>query len=95
MKTIKEAAIDYTESKYMDSNEDAFIAGAEFTQRWIPVDEELPEVNELVQVQIQEFLGGAIYFDHDKVIEVENNQKMFDCEQCAVKVIAWRLIEYK
>ena len=67
----------------------------ELTQRWIPVEEELPEVGELVQVQIQEFLGGSIHFDHDKVIEVENGHRMFNCEQCAVRVIAWRPIELK
>lgn len=38
MKTIKEEAKEYI-SEFGD---DAFMAGAEFAQRWIPVEEELP-----------------------------------------------------
>lgn len=94
MKTIQEAAREY-EIKQWDADEDSFKAGVEFAQRWIPVEEELPEVGELVQVKIQEFINSKIYFDHDKVIEIDNCNKMFDCEQCAVKVIAWRPIELK
>lgn len=57
MKTIEEAAIEYAKIEYEDlyyndSDEDSidvditikdFKAGVEFAQRWIPVEEELPE----------------------------------------------------
>ena len=52
MNTIEQAAIDYAESlednDYTIETEAAFKAGAEFAQRWIPVDEELPEIGEQV-----------------------------------------------
>ena len=47
MNTIEQAAIDYAESlednDYTIETEAAFKAGAEFAQRWIPVEEELPD----------------------------------------------------
>ena len=52
MKTIEEAARDYALSRedndYTIETEMAFEAGVEFTQRWIPVEEELPEIGEKV-----------------------------------------------
>ena len=51
MKTIEEAAIDYALSRedndYTIETEMAFEAGVEFAQRWIPVQEELPEYTDL------------------------------------------------
>lgn len=43
MKTIKEAAKHYYDVEWNATTEDNFCAGAEFAQRWIPVEEELPE----------------------------------------------------
>ena len=48
MKTIKEAAKDYSKSKssaevFRCAHETDFEAGVEFAQRWISVEEELPE----------------------------------------------------
>ena len=52
MKTIEEASIDYALSRedndYTIETEMAFEAGVEFAQRWIPVEEELPEIGEKV-----------------------------------------------
>ena len=52
MKTIEDAAGHYANScLYNDcitEREESFKAGAEFAQRWIPVDEELPEIGEQV-----------------------------------------------
>ena len=46
MKTIEQAAVEYAESlednDYTIETEAAFKAGAEFAQRWISVEEELP-----------------------------------------------------
>jgi len=105
MLTIKEAAKDFAENyatglaPYMtlshNSLNESFKAGVEFAQRWIPVDEELPPVGELVQIQIEEPFSGGIFYDHDKTMEVENGIKIFECEQCAVKVISWRPINMK
>ena len=57
MKTIQEAIIEYTnntdidEETYIGDVYDGFKAGAEFAQRWIPIEEELPE--KLVQVIVK------------------------------------------
>ena len=54
MKTINDAAQEYAINKYEGCTgiiEDTlvdFIAGAEFAQRWIPVEEELPRIGEKV-----------------------------------------------
>lgn len=107
MKTIEEKAKEYAEKKFesiaplydLDSNdikklfESVFKAGVEFGQRWIPVEEELPEVGELVQIKFN-LLNEHLHFDHDKVIDVNGN-KMFEIEQIMVNVTHWRPIEYK
>jgi hypothetical protein len=58
MKTVKEAAREYADpghsggTDYMtQAGERAFIAGVEFAQRWISVEEELPEFLEVVLVK--------------------------------------------
>ena len=69
MKTINDAAIEcanmYVEG-YRDSypaNEgdfiDVFEAGVEFAQRWIPVDEELPEIGEKVLTKMEKRHGDT------------------------------------
>jgi hypothetical protein len=55
MKTIVQAAAEYAEneSSTTRSEQVAFVDGAVFAQRWIPVEDELPEVNKQVLVKIQ------------------------------------------
>ena len=57
MKTIEEAAIYYALSRedndYTIETEMAFEAGVEFAQRWIPVEEELPEKSKQVIVKLE------------------------------------------
>ena len=53
MKTIEEAAKDFNDSHVNGHHpqkwvSDIFKAGVEFAQRWIPVEEELPEIGEKV-----------------------------------------------
>ena len=53
MKTIEEAAKDFNDSHVNGHHPqkwviDIFKAGVEFAQRWIPVEEELPEIGEKV-----------------------------------------------
>ena len=49
MKTIGEASIEYVKSNFLletiwaQETQDAFKSGAEFAQRWVSVEEELPE----------------------------------------------------
>ena len=56
MKTVEEAAKRYANTKsssdvFIESHIKDFKAGVEFAQRWIPVEEELPE--KLVQVIVK------------------------------------------
>lgn len=58
MKTIKEAAMDYCSEtdgyKFIaHSPFKSFEAGVEFAQRWIPVEEELPEKSKQVIVKLE------------------------------------------
>ena len=53
MKTIEEAAKDFNDSHVNGHHpqkwvSDIFKAGVDFAQRWIPVEEELPEIGEKV-----------------------------------------------
>jgi hypothetical protein len=53
MKTIEEAAYNWKRNcTELLTIEEAFIAGVEFAQRWIPVDEELPENIDNVLIKI-------------------------------------------
>lgn len=55
MRTVELSAIEYAQSiddnNYTIETESAFIAGVQFAQRWIPIEEELPE--KLVQVIVK------------------------------------------
>ena len=55
MRTVELSAIEYAQSiddnDYTIETESAFIAGVKFAQRWIPIEEELPE--KVVQVIVK------------------------------------------
>jgi hypothetical protein len=60
MKTIKQEANSYYSEFYMESSipdreamTEMFIAGVEFAQRWIPVEEELPEYAEELLLELE------------------------------------------
>ena len=58
MKTIEEAAKDFNDSHVNGHHpqkwvSDIFKAGAEFAQRWISIDEELPPVSQQVIVKLK------------------------------------------
>ena len=104
MKTIKEAANEYSrrvspQSDWTARNaEISFKAGVEFAQRWIPVEEELPEIGEKVQVKLLiEIIGHKTTdIDHDRLILKDGKTWMFDVEQMAgIAVTHWRPIELK
>ena len=67
MKTIEEAAGYYANScLYNDcitEREESFKAGAEFAQRWISVEEELPDIGEEVLVK-RELRQGDTWVQH-------------------------------
>ena len=55
MRTVELSAIEYAQNiddnDYTIETESAFIAGVKFAQRWVPIEEELPE--KLVQVIVK------------------------------------------
>ena len=57
MKTIKEAAHEYFRKAQLHlapaGSEYGFVAGVEFAQRWIPIEEELPPVSQQVIVKLK------------------------------------------
>jgi hypothetical protein len=75
--------------------DDAFKAGVEFAQRWIPVDEELPDEGEkvLIKIRVAESNTQEGYFDFVQ-IGFYLEEKLFDIEQMAgFTVTHWRKIE--
>ena len=95
METVKEKARDYAIHEYwgvceivdcdgmIDKSEEDFKAGVEFAQRWIPVEEELPE--KLVQVIVKLENGW-----HTTTWITENGDFAFN-----VKPTHWRHIDIK
>ena len=65
MKTIEEAAKKYAKDKYLYipdmifQCENHFEAGVEFAQRWIPIEEELPEKQKQVIVKLENIGDGV------------------------------------
>ena len=96
MKTIKDAASDYAEETkdttngmlYADS-QDAFRAGAEFAQRWIPVEEELPETNEFEESKII-IIKGKYGIDIGRYYSMS---KRFFLASGNFEVTHWRYVE--
>ena len=69
METIEEKSFEYKEnvdlSNICDTKDvrfeiqDAFTAGAEFAQRWVSVEDELPEVGEMVLTKMEKRHGDT------------------------------------
>ena len=100
MKTIEEECRSaYISSERSDYFRNGFYSGVEFAQRWIPVEEELPELNERVQVTVS--VSGTkgnpekeTFVDHDELLFSEHGEWLFAIEQqCGLRVISWRPIE--
>ena len=96
MKTINEAASDYAEETkdttngmfYADS-QDAFKAGVEFAQRWISVEEELPETNEFEESRIC-LIKNRYAIDIGRYY---SNKKRWFLSSSNFKVTHWRYVE--
>lgn len=91
MKTIEEAAEDYfKEYGYNESTAEnlAFKAGVEFAQRWIPVEEGLPDflTDVLLKLSNGKITIGCLF-----------SEKLFNVEVIDenIKVTHYRPIEYK
>ncbi|MDR0754581.1 MAG: DUF551 domain-containing protein [Prevotellaceae bacterium] len=96
MKTIEEAAHEYFREgqlgfKPAANTEAAFIAGIKFAQRWISVEDELPEKHKSVLVKDR---GGYIFVAELSVFGWLDTQKQQYCESYRT-IVYWRPIELK
>jgi hypothetical protein len=93
MKTIEEAAAEYAEKElnglqYLTA-EDAFKAGVEFAQRWIPVEEEYPPIGKLVQVK-GNYSDTEVWYSHDTLLCSDEDDEQWDSGDYPTH---WRKIE--
>ena len=91
MKTIEEKAIEYTESKikyeydpgYFEDICKSFMKGADFAQRWITVEEYLPEKSKQVIVKLENGWHTCTWITEDGTFAFN------------VKPTHWRYIDLK
>ena len=106
MKTIEKFADDYSKSAMTDYESEIEINGecnieqliknavintVEFAQRWIPIEEELPEIEEIEYVVLTKFISpyGVIHYG-SKYIKTEE-----DIDLIKRHFTHWRPIELK
>ena len=99
MKTIEDAANAYakyiTDNGYNTRTELAFKEGVEFAQRWIPVEEELPEVGEivLVKTKINKVTTCEMYIPKDYLGNILGEKKWAASYNFKQAITHWRPIE--
>ena len=103
MKTIEEAAlshairreVDAEELKYVGKYQESFKAGAEFAQRWISVDEVLPEIGEKVITKMTKDKRTSYGIATIIREEWEINSHWIDHTFSNMTITHWRPIELK
>ena len=101
MKTIEHAAVEYAESlednDYTIETEAAFKAGSEFAQRWIPIEEELPEVGEivLVRTKINKVTTCEMYIPKDYLGNILGEKEWAASYNFKQAITHWRPINLK
>ena len=100
MKTIEEAAKDFNDSHVNGHHpqkwvSDIFKAGAEFAQRWISVDEVLPEIGEKVITKMTKDKRTSYGIATIIREEWEINSHWIDHTFSNMTITHWRPIELK
>ena len=101
MKTIEEAAKEYAKDKYsyipdmIFQCENHFEAGVEFAQRWIPVEEELPEIGEKVITKMTKDKRTSYGIATRICEEWEINAHWIDHTFSHMTITHWRPIDLK
>ena len=102
MKTIEEAAKDFNDSHVNGHHpqkwvSDIFNAGVEFAQRWIPIEEELPEVGEivLVKTKINKVTTCEMYIPKDYLGNILGEKKWAASYNFKQAITHWRPINLK
>lgn len=105
MKTIEEKSFEYKEnvdlSNICDTKDvrfeiqDAFTAGVDFAQRWIPIEEELPEIGEKVITKMTKDKRTSYGIATRIREEWEINSHWIDHTFSNMTITHWRPIELK
>ena len=102
MKTIEEAAKDFNDSHVNGHHpqkwvSDIFKAGVEFAQRWIPVEEELPEVGRivLVKTKINKVTTCEMYIPKDCLGNILGEKEWAANYNFKQAITHWRPIDLK
>ena len=102
MKTIEEALnIAYDASKSNAYFGNGFKKGVEFAQRWIPVEEELPDVGEMVLTKMEKRHGDTRvqnYYSTATRLENQGEWQTVNWVDHSISfghITHWRPIEYK
>ena len=98
MKTIEEALnIAYDECKSNAYFGNGFKKGVEFAQRWIPIEEELPEVGEivLVKTKINKVTTCEMYIPKDYLDNILGEKEWAASYNFKQAITHWRPIELK
>lgn len=93
MKTINDAAIDYLykiTGNISGKLPQIFKAGAEFAQRWIPVEEELPVFGIRVLIKNEDGFEWFGHTNHRGCLNYEDKNT-----SCEPKITHWRPIDLK
>ena len=111
MKTIEEAAMEYSTERVPDSYEfytlelkgneikeeiyDSFRYGVEFAQRWIPVEKELPEDKQNILVKYKHIKLSGIYCKDERCVLISSFSPE-KTEYISFSIVeGWRPIEIK
>ena len=105
MKTIKEAAHEYFRRAGLHlepaGSEYGFVAGVEFAQRWISVEEELPPIGEMVLTKMEKRHGDTwVQHYYSTATRLENQGEWQDVNwvdhsMSFGHITHWRPIELK
>ena len=101
MKTIEQAQEDYANNTFIEPDTyigeiyNAFKAGVEFAQRWIPVEEELPEIGEKVITKMAKDKRTSYGIATRIREEWEINAHWIDHTFSNMNITHWRPIELK
>ena len=101
MRTIEQASVEYSKEQYDHDPimrfqcETHFEAGIEFAQRWIPVEEELPEIGEKVITKMAKDKRTSYGIATRIREEWEINAHWIDHTFSNMTITHWRPIELK
>lgn len=103
MKTIEQASVEYSKTQYgydpimRFQCETHFEAGIEFAQRWIPIEEELPEVGEivLVRTKINKVTTCEMYIPKDYLGNILGEKEWAASYNFKQAITHWRPINLK